>query len=296
MNPNQSRTLWISVGLGVLAMFLVYSYSQEKKAMYDREFGVKKNVVVAKVDIQDMAYIDETMVEYVEMPAKFIQPGTFEDISEAVNRVAAVPFKKGEPIIDNKTNTLGPNTGLARQIAPQKRAVSIPIDEVRGVSKLIIPGDHIDILASIETGSGPTKKTQVKTLMQDVVVLATGERITNNIPRVLEKENFSDKAMVKKLAGDTTFTSITVEASPQEAQNLVYILASSPGSLYMSLRNPNDRLTTNLAPSSSNSILGFMSEPILNRVMPPVAPAPVPAAPPSPRKPASKRGPFIEIK
>ncbi len=294
MGPNQSRTLWISVGLGVLAMFLIYSYSQEKKAMYDREFGVKKNIVVAKTDIQDMAYIDETMVEYVEVPAKFIQIGTFEDIAEAVNRVAAVPFKKGEPIIDNKTHTLGPNTGLARQIAPQKRAVSIPIDEVRGVAKLIIPGDHIDILANIESGSGPTKKAQVKTLMQDVVVLATGERITNNIPRVLEKENFSDRAMIKRLEGDTSFTSVTVEASPQEAQNLVYILASSPGSLYVSLRNPNDRVTVNLAPSSSNTILGFMSEPIVNRVLPPIAP---PVTPPKEtRKPSSRRGPFVEVK
>ncbi len=292
MNPNQTRTLWISVGLGVLAMFLIYSYSQDKKAEYDKKYGTSKRIVVAKKTIQEMETIDDTQVEFKEIPVDFVQPGAMEDIEEVVNRVAAVPFKEGEQIIDNKTLSLGPNTGLAHQVAPNKRGVSVPVDEVRGVSKLVIPGDHVDILASIDIGSGPSRKTEVRTIMQDVVVLATGLRITNNIPRAIKKESFSDKAEIKKLTGDTTFSAITVEASPQEAQNLVYILATAPGSLYLTLRNPNDRVNVPLSSSNTSSLLGFASEPIMNRVAPVVV-----APPPEKRKPASvRRGPFVEVK
>lgn len=293
MNPNQTRTLWISVGLGILAMFLIYSYSQEKKAEYDKKYGTLKRIVVAKKTILEMETIDETQVEYKEVPVDFAQPGAMEDIEEVVNRVAAVPFKEGEQILDNKTLSLGPNTGLAHQVAPNKRAVSVPVDDVRGVSKLLIPGDHIDILASIDVGTGPNRKTEVRTIMQDVAVLATGVRITNNIPRTIRKESFSDKSEIKKLTGDTSFAAITVEASPQEAQNLVYILATAPGSLYLTLRNPNDRVSVTMPSSNTSSLLGLASEPILNKIAPVVV---APPPPPPARKPASRKGPFVEVK
>ena len=259
MNPNPTRTLWISIGMGIFAMFLIYSYSQEKKAEYDRRYGTSKRVLVAAKDILEMSTIDETMIEYQEYPVDFIQPGALTEPDLIINKVASAPIKKGEQILNTKLLSLGANTGLSTQVAPGKRAVSLPVDETRGVSKLLQPGDRIDILASVEVGKGANKEIEVKTLMQDVVVLATGLKITNNIPRLLEKNQYSNEAVFRNLNGDTTFTAITIEATPQEAQSLVYMMATAPGSLFLTLRNPNDRITAPMGSSDVNSVLGKLT-------------------------------------
>lgn len=298
MNPNPTRTLWISIGLGVFAMFLIYSYSQEKKAEYDKRYGTSKRILVAAKDILEMSTLDETMIEYQEVPVDFIQPGAVEDPDLAINKVAAAPFKKGEQILNTKLLSLGANTGLSSQVAPGKRAISIQVDEARGVSKLVQPGDRIDILASVELGQGPNRSTEVRTIMQDVVILATGPKITNNIPRLLEKNNFTNDAVYRNLNGDTSFQTITVEATPQEAQNLVYLMTASPGSIFLSLRNPNDRIVSPTSGADSNSILGRAAPQFLKPAEPI---APVVAQPtPTPRLPASlppkRKGSFIEVK
>lgn len=296
MNQNQTRTLWISIGLGIFSMILIYSYSQEKKAEYDKRYGTSKRILIAAKDILEMQTIDETMIEFAEVPQEFAQPGSITEPDLVINRVAATPFKKGEQILNTKVLSLGANTGLSNQVAPGKRAISIPIDEARGVSKLVQPGDRIDILSSIEVGKGINKDLEVKTILQDVVVLATGLKITNNIPRVREKAGFSNEEFFRNLNGDTSFSTVTIEVDPQEAQSLVYIMATSPGSLFFSLRNPNDRIKNTIPTSTVNSVLGRASIPQFTAPAPqPVVQKPAPL--PVKRVPAStRRGPFIEVK
>ncbi len=248
---KQTRTLWISVGSALFAMLLIYSYSQEKKAEYDKKFGAAKRVLVASKDILEMQTVDDTMVQIEERPTEYIQPGFVENPEDAVGLVAAAPIKKGEQILVTKLLAPGPNTGLSLQVAPSKRAVTIPVDDVRGISKLVRPGDRIDILTAVETGAGSSKKTEVKTLLQDVTVLATGIQVTNNIPRSLEP----DGKQYRNLRGDLSFTTVTVEASPQEAQDLIAIQASFPGSIYLTLRHPSDRAKQGLRTSSLESVL-----------------------------------------
>lgn len=295
MNQNQTKTLWISIGLGIFAMILIYSYSQEKKAEYDKKYGTSKRVLIASKDILEMQTIDETMIEYAEIPVDFIQPGAVTEPDLVINRVAATPFKKGEQLLNTKVLSLGANTGLSNQVAPGKRAISIPIDDARGVSKLVQPGDRIDILSSVEIGKGPNKELEVKTILQDVVVLATGLKITNNIPRVRERSEYSSEEYFRNLNGDTSFSTVTIEVDPPEAQSLVYIMTTAPGSLFFSLRNPNDRLQNRIPTTSANSVLGRAPTP---QFIPPPQPI-VQKLPPAPAKrvPSSqKRGPFIEVK
>lgn len=292
MNPNPTRTLWVSLGSAVFAMFLIYSYSQEKKAEYDKRYGTSKRVVVASKDILEMGTIDDTMLQIEERPVDFIQPSAIENPEDAVGLVAAAPIKKGEQILSTKLLTPGPNTGLSLQVAPNKRAVTIPVDDVRGVSKLIRPGDRVDIITSLETGKGQSQKREVKTVLQDIAVIATGVHITNNIPRKLEADT-SGKLSYKNLTGDTTFSAITIEVSPKDAQNLIYIMSSAPGSIFLTLRNPNDRAVTNMATATVDSVLGRpdISE---QRIPAAVQLPPVRIAVPQPKK--KKPGPFVEIK
>lgn len=257
MGSNDTRNLWLSIAAGVFATFLLYSYSQEKKAEYDKRFGSTKRVVVAKEDIAEMQTIYDTMVETKDMPADFIQPDAVSIPDEIIGNVAAVPIRKGQMVVKNNLLTPGPDTGIALQVAPSKRAISIPVDEIRGVAKLIRPGDRIDIYAAVDSGKGINQRREVFALMNDVPVLATGVSVVNNIPRMFELDSTGKNLSQIALTGDTKYSTITVEATPKEAQDLIYILSTSPGNLFFALRNPSDRTIPARAPSSTaESVLG----------------------------------------
>lgn len=289
MSPNETRTLWISVGCAIFAVFLMYSYSQEKKAEYDRRFGSSKRVVIAKEDISEMQTIDDTMLDIVEKPVDFIEPGTLNDPELLVGQVAATPIKKGEQIARSQLLTPGPFTGIANQVSPGKRAVPLPADDIHTAGRLIKPGDRIDLVAALDYGKGNNARKEVKTIMQDVVVLSTGVRVVNNIPRIHEK-NTNGPPTILNYKGDTQYSHFMVEVDPQQAQKLVYILATSPGGLFVTLRNPNDRILKSMTVTTVDSVLG--------KVRPRVVPRRVPASVPKPikkRKRKKKKGPFVEL-
>lgn len=290
MNQNETRTLWISVASALFAVFLLYSYTQEKSAELTKKFGTKKRVVVANQDINEMATIDDTMLQVVERPVDFIEPTALDKPELAVGKVALAPIKKDEQILESKIMEPGPVTGLSLQVAPSKRAVTIPVDEMRGVGKLLKPGDRIDVVAALDIGSGPAQKREVKTIMEDVVILATGLKIVNELPRLYEKMGRDE--YIKNIRGDTTFTNVTVEATPKEAQDLIYILSTSPGSLFMTLRHPSDHTKNRMVSSTVESVLGKITSPLMTQQV--REPAQVLPPPPPPKDKKSK-GPWKDL-
>jgi pilus assembly protein CpaB len=297
MNQNETRTLYISVAAALFAVFLLYSYTQEKSAELTKKFGAKQRVVVAAVDINEMETIDDTMLQVVEKPVSFIEPQAVSDPEQLVGMVTLAPIKKDEQVLQSKVNQPGPVTGLSLQISPSKRGVAIPVNEVNAVSKLLNPGDRIDIIAAIDVGKGLNQRREVKTLMQDVVILATGLRVSNELPILYEKQGREE--FIKNLRRDNPFATITVEASPEEAQDLIYLLSTSPGSIFLTLRHPSDHSKRRFAESTIESLMGKVSQEMLNmqqaaRVPAAVAPPPAPVIVPKATRP-KKKSPFIDL-
>lgn len=251
MGPNESRNLWISLGAGIFATFMLYSYSQEKKAEVDKQLGAKERVVVAKEDINDMDTIYDNTLEIVEKYKTDIEPDSFKEIQDVVGTVAAIPIKKGQTLTKNKVLEPGPDTGMAIQVSPNKRAVTIPVDPQRANANLIRPGDRVDVFAVIDSGKGATTKREVSLLMQNVIILATGVNLNNSIPRTIEKDPTGRGLIQTTLTGDTRYNTITIEVPASDAQDLIYLVASNPQSLYFLLRNPHDRKMVDRMPSST---------------------------------------------
>lgn len=290
MNQNETRTLWISVASALFAVFLLYSYTQEKSAELTKKFGAKQRVVIAAQDINEMETVDETMLQIVEKPVDFIEPQAISDPELAVGMITLAPIRKDEQLLQSKLTKPGPVTGLSLQVSPTKRAVSIPINEVNGVAKLINPGDRIDIVAALDIGKGLNQHREVKTLMQDVTVLATGSRVVNELPVLYEKMGKED--FIKNLRGDLNFNTITVEVSPEESQDLIYLLSTAQGSIFLTLRHPSDHSKRRFPESSIDSLLGKVSQDMMNLQQ--RVPASPPPPPPAPEKP-KKKGPWKNL-
>ncbi|RYZ76471.1 MAG: Flp pilus assembly protein CpaB [Proteobacteria bacterium] len=287
MQGNQTRTLWISVGAALLAIFLLYSWSQEQKTSMAKKFGATKRVVIASQDIAEMETIDESKLDYVEQPVDFIQPLAISEPEGAVGQVAAVPIKKGEQLLQTKLLLPGAETGLSMEISPGKRGIALPVDDIRGVTRLLKPGDRIDIIAALDYGKGTDARREVRTILQDVVVLATGLNVVNKIPRRFELDGNGKTVNRINLSANVNFSTITVEAKPEDAQQLVYILATSPGSLFTVLRHPNDRLQ---APTRITTVEDVLGKPQLSR-LPAAAPIALPSVQTAPMIPATNPAP-----
>ncbi len=255
MNASQeTRTLWVAVFAGLMAMFLLYSYTNEKTASLTKKFGSKKFVVIASKDIQEMQTLNEDMLQVVERPVDFIQPNAISNPETVVGHIALAPLRKGEQILPNKLSPPDATTGLSLQVTPGLRALTVPVDDVRGVAKLIKPGDRVDVLAAIDVGTGFKKKKYIKTILQNIPVLATGVRISNQLPAISEQRN-KGGVQVYPLRGDTKFSHITLELTPSRAQKIAYIISTSPSSLFFTLRHPTDTAIKILSNTSQDTLL-----------------------------------------
>ena len=255
MNKNETLTLWASIGAAVFAVMLLYSYTQEKSAEVTRKFGAMASVVTVVKNIGEMQTIDESMVQLKEYPESFVQPGALMAMEDVVGFVALAPLSAGEQILANKITKPGPTTGLSLQVSPSKRALTIPVDEMRGVAKLLKPGDRVDIMAALDIKNGPVQKREVKTILQDVLILATGIKVMNELPRIFEE--ISGENFIRNIRSATDFNTVTIEADPQTVQNLVYVMSTSPGSLFFSLRHPSDHKKAHYMPVSDlHRVLG----------------------------------------
>lgn len=238
MNKNETLSLWISVAAGLFAAFLIFSYTQEKTKEISQVFGVQTSVVVAKEFISEMQTVQENMVELVQIPEKFVQPGHARQIEDVVGLVALAPIAEGEHLLNNKVILPGPETGLSLQVSPGKRAVTVPVNAFQSVAYLLKPGDRVDMLVAVDLSTGNSQKRYIKTLLQDVVILATEKRVVNELPRILEERG--EDIYTHNLRKMEDFSNITIEASPEDVQKIVYLLSTDPRSIFFSLRHPSD--------------------------------------------------------
>lgn len=265
-----NRALTLSLVMAVLAVFFVQSYVSSIEDEAKKKFGTEVLVITAKRDIKEMETVNETLLELKLIPKRFLEPAAVsfdkkeedKDVTRSMKdltgSVAMVPIKKGEQITSNKLTEPSLRTGLAPQVAPGKRAVAIPVTETSSVSKLVKPGDRVDLIAIMDLGGGKDQKI-AKTILQDVVVLAVGRSVTNNVARVVERDPFGGKERVRSLVEDFGFASVTLEVEPTQAQELALVTSNSDNALSLSLRNNDDTDRTNIPASMLTDVLGAES-------------------------------------
>ncbi len=254
MSKNETLTFWLSIGAAIFAVVLLYSYTQKKSAEISKTFGVQTTVIVATKDIYEMETVQENMVDIISIPQNFVQPGHVKQLEEIVGLVALAPINKGEQILKNKIIKPGPETGLSLQVSPGKRAVTIPVDAVRGAAKLLKPGDRVDVVAALDFNNGNVQKKYIKTILQDTVILATGVEIVKELPGIYL--DIGEETHIKNLRTENDFSTVTIEVPPTEAQKVIYILSVNPSSLFFTLRHPSDNGYIALKQSDLSDVLG----------------------------------------
>lgn len=249
-----SRAFTTSLILAAVAVLMIYSYITSRETELVSGYGNPTPVVVAKEDIKELEVIDDRKVKIVTIPAKFQMPGRFTRVEDLYNTIAATPIKKDEQITAPRVTYPGAQSGLSRQISIGKRAYSLPVTESQAVSRLLKPGDRVDILAMVDYASGKKDKLKIKTVLQDVLILSTGLFVTNSVPVINVKGDGSESRQMK-LNNYTNYNSVTLELTPFEVQKMVFLVAAGNG-IYLSLRNNDDKTIERISATRLYDVLG----------------------------------------
>jgi pilus assembly protein CpaB len=235
--------LVLAVSVGGVFAFATYNYVQ--KAPGKTVSVPTRAVVVAAADLDIGAEIGRDDVRIIEWPATAVPVDAIGSADEVVGRGLIVPVVQNEPILPAKLASKEAGAGLPPAIPQGLRAVSVRVNEVIGVAGYVLPGTHVDVVATVSPTNQATDMTS-KVILTNVLVLAAGTKI--------ERTTDKDKPMPVSV--------VTLLVNPEEAERLT--LAASEGKIQLALRNPLDRETPSTRGIRSASLLG--AAPIVQRM------------------------------
>jgi pilus assembly protein CpaB len=150
-----------------------------------------------------------------------------------VGSVARQVLAKGVPIARSAVVQPGDRGFLAAVLPQGKRAISIPITEVAGISGLILPGDRVDVILTYSlTGDTIDAARDVRaseTVMSNIRVLALDQRL-HQPAAAADGKPLGEAPPIARTA--------TLQVSPREAEMIT--LATSLGDLSLVLNSVHD--------------------------------------------------------
>jgi pilus assembly protein CpaB len=238
-------TLLIAIILAVGTGWLTLTYLSSMKPAANEQ----RPVLIAAQEISARERITETMFRTEMRPQTSLEPDSLGSPNQAIGSLAMVTIPAGAQLTSADIGT-AVAFALPVRLQPGMRAVSIPVDKVKGVSGMILPGDRVDVIAIPpgQTGQAPPKAV---TIFRGVRVLAVGNALEN--------------ASATPGPDEQTATTVTLEVNPKQADELAW--ADQNANLRLALRSPREPVRSE--PTEELVLAG-------NSGAPASAPAPVP--------------------
>lgn len=252
MRRRNWYALTIAALSGILAAVMINNYTNEQYEWARRQAvhppsAPTARIVVAAEDLPFGTSIAPEKVKEVPWPLESIPNGAYrsteEFFKEQQTRVVITAMRGNEPVLNGKVTGPGQRAGLATMLDDGKKAVSIRVNDVVGVSGFLLPGDYVDLLLT-QTGKEASESKKVENLE------AYTSMLLENI-RVLAVDQSADpNNAAPKLA-----RTITVEADLDQTKKIT--LAQTVGNISIVLRKTGAvTLDDNRRPITVSELLG----------------------------------------
>ena len=247
MTARRTMILVVALVIGLIAAVALYSYmtSVEARAYEGAElvevYVVKKEI--ARGTLGDDA-IGSELIASDEMPQEYRPDSALTDLTPIRGKVAITDLKAGQVVVDGLfvVPTEVPGGTISSQLDEGEVAVTVSVDQVRGVGGNLLPGDRVNMMVNLielgpngEAAAGDGGK-QVRYLYQNVKILAIGQ---NAAPGLGETE-----------ATNPGSDLITFAVPPEAAQRIVF---AGSDRIYLTLV-PKDNQPLPLAPVTINDL------------------------------------------
>jgi len=222
MRGNTIIMIVLAGVFGVLAVVLANMWlADQRGAVAAVPQEARDTIVVARVALKFGDTLTTDNLREISWPSSALPTGAFRTRADALagegQRQVLTPIGVNEPVLTSKITGPGQRATLSAVLTEGMKAVSIRVNDVRGVAGFVLPGDRVDILLSrnIRNVQGGDEAF-VDVLLQSVTVLAIDQVADNS------KEN------------PTVVKAVTLEVSTKDAQKLT--LAAGIGQLSLALR------------------------------------------------------------
>jgi pilus assembly protein CpaB len=214
--------LVLAIVAGGVFAFATYNYVQQIPGKTVTIPTTK--IAVAGSDLDIGAEITKDSVRLIDWPSNAAPANGISDPNEVIGRGLVMPMIQNEPFLELKLAPKDAGAGLPPAIPPGLRAVSVKVNEVIGVAGYVLPGTHVDVVATVNPTQNATDVTS-KVILTNVLVLAAGTKI---------EQGEKDKKPI-------AVSVVTMLVDPEQAERLT--LASTEGKIQLALRNPLDKAT-----------------------------------------------------
>ncbi len=218
--------LVLALAMGGVTVYLVNSYLQTETGSRSEVQRIDTvPVVVARIDIKPGTRLTDELVKVVQWPNDSLPDEYFSDAKLMLGSPdKAAPIllretRKGEPILKYFLSPYGARGGLPIKIPEDMRAITISVNEVKGVAGFVLPGDYVDILHTTKVGRSDERPVS-RMVLQNVKVLGVDQ---------ISAESETEPKVVN---------AVTLLVNPFDGQRLT--LAQHLGDLNMLLRNEFD--------------------------------------------------------
>lgn len=207
----------IALIVSVITGFAVFQFAISLQKGKDQE---TQPVVMAAQAIPKGTVIDKEMLKTEEIPVEMVHQLSIANPEDVLGRITKESIEANEQILTSRlSDTNQENNNLSYAIEPNYRALTILVDEEKGVAGYLTKGDHVDLVTIW--------------IKQDKTIVS--EYVVENI-EILEIGPIS--------SGDKggEYTSVTVSVPATEVEKVTYALSIDQTPKYrLVLRSPVDK-------------------------------------------------------
>jgi len=225
MERLNRKILLLAIGMALVTSVILYLYiSRLDTGVSDIEYV---EVYAARMEIPARTVIKEEMLAKVKLPKDSEITMGVSDKGKVVGKLTKERIIKGELILADRIAS-DEKADMSFLVPKGKRALTIGVNEIVEVGNFIVPGDHVDILATFDeaqvdiNGKSIFYPKYTKTILQNIQVLGVGQSM-----QATPAEEKKDLPV-----------SVTLAVTLEEAEKLV--LADESGVLRLALKPATD--------------------------------------------------------
>jgi pilus assembly protein CpaB len=258
MRRSNLIILVVALAMGGIAAFMARSWIDRHTAA--QPVVSTSTILVAASPLVFGTVLTEDNVVEIPWASPQLPEGAFAkkiDLLKDGRRIVLTSMERSEIILKPKVTGPGQRASLSVLLDEGQRAVTVRVDDIRGVAGFILPGDRVDVmLLRTETRQGETENS-AEVMLEYVKVLAIDQLLN-------ERQDQPTVATVAK--------AVTLQVSPEQAQKI--LLAGNIGKLSLVLRQPAEgRVSEARRITDSDLGPGFARREVV-KASAPLAPAP----------------------
>jgi pilus assembly protein CpaB len=261
MRRNTVITIVIALAMGGGAAYLARTWLHAQMNAASAGYQPPGHIVIAMESLPYGAVVNSDNISEIPWFANTLPDGAFaskDDLLQGGRRTVLYPLKRGEPVLRSRITGAGQRASLASALEDGKRAVTVRVDDVRGVAGFVLPGDFVDLVMIADELSSK-RQSYSDILLEHLKVLAIDQIASEG----------EEKPTVAR--------AVTLEVTKEQAQKI--LLATNVGKLSLILSRPNEKagdLNRRIGERDIGRIIPEPVRPVAPPPHPPVAAAPAP--------------------